>query len=123
MKTVIDSFADIVLKELGEMDNNDMFLDAIASTERMHVLLVCVFIMSQITKHEGHDPATCDTIKSLPEIISTFKEDFTTNLDHHLSINLSFNNLKLEKTHNEKTAEQILKDLENSNHNFKKQAD
>lgn len=103
--------ADEMIKKVSETGDTDTIIDSINIAERLHATLIISLVCQVLTEHKGH--RDCDTVTKLPEFIDRCKKDFVESLDANLKLNLSVNGLSMEKTHNEKQAEEIIREMEN----------
>ncbi len=109
----IEALLGPIIQAIGDFDNIDAINDCINSIEKFHVLLIVMAALKIAKDHEGHD--NCEPLEKLPEYIKLCKTDFIEQLDLHLEMNLALNGVTLAKTHNEKVADKIMKDLDKGN--------
>jgi len=92
----------------------EMLEDMVEEFKRITVTVFALYCLKQAKKHEDCNPENCNVIDEIPNAVESFLADFTGDLRTHVEMNLLVNGFTMSKTHNQKTADDILKEIKDS---------
>lgn len=109
MSKGIDDITELFMRQAVEDGDPDHLVHVIGKIQEVLVAMFSLYIIMVGKEHEGHDD--CDTLASLPEGIESFKRQLIKDIDRHVTSNCAINGIKLVRTTNQKTYDEIMAGL------------
>ncbi len=111
MSKGIDDITALFLQHAVEDGDPDHLVSIIGKIQEMLVAMFTLYIVMQGKEHKDHD---CDVFDEIPAVIESFKRQLIKDIDTHIAGNMIVNGITLIKSVNEKTYDEIMAKLKQS---------
>lgn len=109
MKKNNDAMIDAFLEVALDQKDPEKTLFMVTKIQELLINMFSLYLLMEAKEHEDH--TDCTVLEELPTAIEMFIADFSKDLRDHIRVNLMVNGIALQKTHNQKTYDEIMKQL------------
>lgn len=102
---ILDAFMEVAINQ----KDPEQTLFMVHKLQELLINLFSLYLLMEAKEHEGHD--NCTVLEELPTVIEMFLAEFSKDLKDHIRVNLMVNGIALQKTHNQKTFDEIMAQL------------